>query len=214
LVFAGNAYLAAYAKQYNPNVVIIPTTLDTVKHKLVNKSPTERVCIGWSGSFSTVPHFELAIPALEILQKQYGEKVYFKVIGDSRYVNNQLGIQGIAWSAERELEELAEIDIGIMPLPDDEWSKGKCGFKGLLYMSLGIPAVLSPVGVNTTIITHGENGFLAGSTGEWVDVLSMLVENASLRKSIGLQGRKTVEEKYSVEAWQAKYLALFEGLTN
>ena len=213
LVLAGNAYLADYALQYNKNVVIVPTTLDTDTHQPVKKNKQqEAVCIGWSGSFSTIPHFELAIPALKKIREKFGDRVYFKVYGDGRYQNKELGITGIAWSAEKELEELSEIEIGIMPLPDDEWSKGKCGFKGLLYMSMSIPAVMSPVGVNKEIVQHGINGFLPANDEEWVNVLSALIEDAAKRKLIGEAGRKTVEERYSVEAWKGKYQKLFDEL--
>ncbi|MDD4214679.1 MAG: glycosyltransferase, partial [Bacteroidales bacterium] len=107
-----------------------------------------------------------------------------------------------------------EFDIGIMPLPDDEWSRGKCGFKGLQYMALGIPAVLSPVGVNTEIVQDGVNGFLAANDEEWIEKLSLLIESPDLRKKIGLNGRKTIVEKYSFNAWKEKYISYFEELVN
>ena len=96
-----------------------------------------------------------------------------------------------------------------MPLPNDEWSKGKCGLKGLQYMGMAIPTVMSPVGVNTDIIDDGENGFLADSEDEWVDKLSQLIEDKMLRTRIGISGRKTVVDNYSVEANKHKYLELF-----
>src|SRR5262249_26385554 len=102
-----------------------------------------------------------------------------------------------------------EIDIGIMPLPDDEWAKGKCGLKGLQYMALSIPTIMSPVGVNTEIIKDGENGFLAASTAEWVDKLSQLIDSSELRQRIGANGRQTVLKDYSVEANKHLYLEYF-----
>ena len=213
VVFAGNEYLASYARAYNPNVVVIPTTIDTDKHQPVKTHAVkDRVCIGWSGSFTTIPHFERILPVFRRLKEQYGQRVYFKVVGDGEYRNNDLSIKGIPWSAATELKELEEMDIGIMPLPDDEWAKGKCGFKGLMYMSMGIPAVMSPVGVNTEIVSDGLNGFLASSDDEWVKVLGRLVEDPALRERIGQQGRQTVEERYSVAAWKNKYLNEFEKL--
>ncbi len=214
LVFAGNQYLADYARRFNPAVEIIPTTLDTEKNFPLERKSTGRVCIGWSGSFSTIPHFELALPALYRIRELFGNRVYFKVIGDGRYQNKELEIKGIPWSADREIQELSEIDIGIMPLPDDEWSKGKCGFKGLLYMSHGIPAVLSPVGVNKEFIQHGINGFLARTVEDWVSILAELINNGNLRREVGINGRRTVEEKFSVNAWKGKYAELFDRLTS
>ena len=110
------------------------------------------------------------------------------------------------------MEDLQDIDIGIMPLPDTDWTRGKCGLKGLQYMGLAIPTIMSPVGANMQIIKHGVNGFLASTKEEWVDYLSQLIESEELRKKLGEAGRKTVEEQFSVEANKEKYLGLFEIL--
>ncbi|HKB42845.1 MAG TPA: glycosyltransferase family 4 protein [Chitinophagaceae bacterium] len=213
LVIAGNQYLADYAKQFNPNVVIIPTTIDTEEYKPAYKLNKNKICIGWSGSFSTIAHFKTCIEALGIIKNKYGSKVYFKVIGDENYINKELGIQGMAWKKDKEVEDLQEIDIGIMPLPDDEWTKGKCGLKGLQYMALAIPTIMSPVGVNTEIIEDGVNGFLASGTNEWVNKLSRLIESEQLRCQLGAAGRKTVEDKYSVKSQQQVYLEFFKKLS-
>jgi glycosyltransferase involved in cell wall biosynthesis len=206
LVIAGNEYLAAYARQFNDQVIIIPSTVDTNKYKVKQIVNTTKVTIGWSGSFSTIKHFESAAAALELIHERYGERVMFMVIGDENYYNDHLGIKGRAWNASTEVEDLHLFDIGIMPLPDNEWTRGKCGMKGLQYMAAGIPTIMSPVGVNTAIIQDGENGFLASTTEEWVDKLSRLIESTELRRKFSINGRKTVEEKYSVEANKAKYL--------
>jgi len=213
LVIAGNAYLAEYARKHNPNVVVIPTTIDTQQYKRKNVAREPgRIVIGWTGSITTIKHFEYALPFLRELRKKYGDRIQVKVIGDASYVNEELGIRGIAWSSAKEIEELSGIDIGIMPLPDDEWTKGKCGLKGLQYMALEIPTVMSPVGVNTEIIRDGENGFLAGEINEWVEKISHLVESEELRKSMGAAARKTVEEKYSVKAMEQEYLKQLRSL--
>lgn len=213
LVFAGNQYLADYAKHHNDNVVIVPTTIDTNEYAQVPFRERDQICIGWSGSITTIRHFGFAIPVLERLKEKYGNRIRFKVIGDGNYVHESLGIKGISWKKETELQELADIDIGIMPLPDDEWSKGKCGLKGLQYMALGIATVMSPVGVNTEIIQDGENGMLAAETDEWVEKLSALIENTALRRKCAENGRKTVVEKYSVDAQKGEYLRYFRMLT-
>jgi len=209
-VIAGNEYLKQYALQYNKTVVVIPTTVDTNKYKkLKSTDTTDTVVIGWSGSVTTVQHFEYAIGFLKKLKEKYGRKIEIKLIGDGAYQNEVLGIKGIAWNNETEIQDLSEFDIGIMPLPDDEWTNGKCGLKGLLYMALEIPAVMSPVGVNTEIIQDGENGFLAAQEEEWVEKLSRLIDDKDLRIRLGKAGRKTVVEKYSVEANKKKYLTVF-----
>ena len=113
---------------------------------------------------------------------------------------------------DREVANLDMIDIGMMPLPDDDWARGKCGFKGIQYMSLSKPAVMSPVGVNPEIIQHGVNGFLANTTEEWFTCLSKLIDSSELRHKIGAEGRKTIEERYSVKSAQGKLLSMLEDL--
>ncbi|PCJ89754.1 MAG: glycosyl transferase family 1 [Flavobacteriales bacterium] len=213
LIIAGNEYLHQNAKKYNVNVIIIPTTINTAYHnKLQKPESKEKVCIGWTGSETTIKHFELAIPWLKKIKEKFGEKVYFKLIGDENYFCKELNLKGIAWSLESELSDLCEIDIGIMPLPSDEWANGKCGFKGLQYMAMKIPTVMSPVGVNKEIIQHGHNGFLADTEEEWIEITSRLINAKELRKSIGNEAREAVISRYSVEANQSKYLNAFSKL--
>ncbi len=214
MVFAGNAYLAEYAARYNHNIRIVPTTIDTEEYKPAPVPKKEAaVCIGWSGSITTIKHFEYALPFLTDLRKKYGERISIKVIGDKTYRNTDLGIQGLAWNKTDEIRELSSMDIGIMPLPDDEWSKGKCGLKGLQYMALEIPALMSPVGVNEEIIADSVNGFLAVDREEWVGKISALVEDPELRSRIGKAARQTVLDKYSVLSQQGNYIRYFDELT-
>lgn len=207
-VIVGNEYLKGYASQFNSDIQIIPSTINLEKYQ-AEKKPSKNICIGWTGSFSTIKHFETVLPALEKINEVYEQKVYFKVIGDPTYEFQPLGIKGIKWNSETEAEDLAELDIGLMPLPDNEWTKGKCAMKGLQYMALEIPTIMSPVGVNSDIIQDGENGFLASSTDEWIEKLSLLIEDADLRKRIGKAGKKTVEKDFSVEANKDKWLNAF-----
>src|SRR5205807_612503 len=117
------------------------------------------------------------------------------------------------WRAETETDDLRPIDIGVMPLPDDAWSKGKCGLKALQFMALGIPTVCSPVGVNTEIIQDGENGFIADSEEEWVEKLGRLLRSAQLRERLGLAGRATVERSYSAIAQAPRVYEVLESIT-
>ena len=210
MVFAGNSYLANYARSCNSHIKIIPTTIDTDFHKPLPKK-NDTLIIGWIGSHTTIKHFEYALAFLLPLKKKYPQ-VEIRVVGDEEYVNESLNIQGIAWSSSTEVEMINTFSIGIMPLPDDEWAKGKCGLKGLSYMACEVPTIMSPVGVNTDIIEPGKNGFLASTTDEWIACLSELIEDAVLRESIGKAGRQTVLEKYSVISQQNKYLQAFAEL--
>lgn len=209
-VMAGNSYLAEKAKPFNTNTIVIPTTVDTALHKLIANSKNQNiVTIGWSGSISTIKHFELLVPVLIKLKKKYGEKIAFKVIGEKNYKNPELEVEAVAWSEETEVQQLNSLDIGIMPLPNDAWANGKCGLKGLTYMACGVATVMSEVGVNKQIIKHGQNGFLAENDYEWYVLLSLLIENKDLREQMSDKGRDTVIKNYSVEAYKNNYLSLF-----
>jgi glycosyltransferase involved in cell wall biosynthesis len=213
LVITGNEYLAAYARRFSSNVVVVPTTIET--DKFVRSRPSvvsSPVCIGWTGSITTLRHLELALPVLQQLYARYGDGICFRVIADRAWDYPGLPVQFIRWQRETEIEDLSAIHIGIMPLPDDDWAHGKCGFKGLQYMALGIPAVMSPVGVNREIIRDGENGFLAATNEEWIARLTQLIEDPSLRERLGAAGRKTVEDKYSFNAWKDRYVGLLESV--
>ncbi|MFW5663592.1 MAG: glycosyltransferase family 4 protein [bacterium] len=213
-IIVGNQYLADYARQYNSNVFVIPTTIDTDYYvpKEVDEN-SDRVCIGWTGSSTTLKHFSLAVPVLRKLREKYGERLTFRLISDELFEGELPGLENVRWNKDSEVKDLVAIDIGIMPLPDDAWSRGKCGFKGLQYMALGKPAVMSPVGVNTEIIEHGRNGFLAQTHEEWEKTLSQLIDNPSLRKKIGEQGRKTVVERFSFHSQKDRYVKIYHDVT-
>jgi glycosyltransferase involved in cell wall biosynthesis len=211
VVVGGNPYLCNYAKQFNKHVKLIPTTIDTIEY--VNKgNKNTTICIGWSGSLTTLKHFDFAVPILKKLKEKYGDKISIKAIGDANYKNEELKVISLPWKKENEVEELSTFDIGIMPLPDDKWASGKCGLKGLQYMALEIPTIMSPVGVNSEIIQDGVNGFLASTEEQWLDKLTQLIESKELRERIGKAGRRTVEEKYSIESQKTNYLKLFKEL--
>lgn len=212
LVLAGNDYLAEYARPINSKVLVMPTTIDTEEYQPRSTRTEGPVVIGWSGSLTTIQHFQYAIPTLLALKTKYGDRIAIRVIGDGSYSHPELGIKGMPWKKETELQDLHAIDIGIMPLPDDQWSRGKCGLKGLQYMALGIPTLMSPVGVNSDIIQHGVNGFLPSTEAEWVEHISRLVEDAELRSVIGAAGRKTVVDRYSLSAWRDRYTDIFNEL--
>lgn len=206
-VIAGNPYLADYAKQFNAHVKVIPTTIDTDTYKPCVRFRNKKVVsIGWSGSLTTILHFDFITPILEEIQKKFQDKVEFLVVGAKSYQHERLNIKSIAWTAETEVASLNHFDIGIMPLPDNNWTRGKCGLKALQYMALGIPAVVSDVGVNASIVRNGKDGFVAKSSQEWVAYLSLLIEQPHLRKEMGTKGRQRVEQYYSLHSQSELYL--------
>jgi glycosyltransferase involved in cell wall biosynthesis len=203
VVIAGNEYLARWARAHSSSVTVIPTCVDTDRFAPASPRPaTGAVTIGWSGSPSTIAHLRPLLPVLERVKAAYADRVRFRVMGDPAFEHRPLGLRGEPWTPEDELALLREMDIGVMPLPDDEWTRGKCGLKGLVSMAVGAATVMSPVGVNTEIVRHGENGFLPATGDEWFAVLCRLVEDPDLRRRLGAAGRATVVDDYSVRRWE------------
>lgn len=209
IIIAGNDYLANYALQFNKNVKVIPTTID-VDYHCSNKylKQNRNIRIGWTGTITTNNHLKLLFPVLAEIKKKYPQ-VELVMISNAPIVDSSIELTYERWDKTTEIEILSSFDIGIMPLPNDEWAKGKCGFKGLQYMALEIPTIMSPVGVNVEIITDGVNGFLAETHEEWFTKLGSLIEKNDLRKTIGMNGRKTVVDKYSIEANKQRYIEIF-----
>ena len=210
-VMVGNPYLAEYAGAVNDNVTVVPTTIDTAKYRVAPpKTADGPLTIGWTGSFSTVQHLDTLRGALKKLAET--EQFRLRVIGTPTYDLSPVNVEAMQWRAATELDDLRAIDIGVMPLPDDNWSKGKCGLKALQFMALGIPTICSPVGVNTDIIQDNENGFLAMTEDEWVDKLSRLLKSAELRRRLGAAGRTTVEQKYSAAIQAPRVYEIFKSV--
>ncbi|MBL8919469.1 MAG: glycosyltransferase family 4 protein [Myxococcaceae bacterium] len=210
-VIAGNDYLATWARQHSRNVHVIPTCVDTDLWRPAPRPTGAPVTIGWSGSPSTLEHYKLVLPGLRRVKARYGERVRFRLMGAPAFRDDALGLVGEAWSESAEIPFLQQMDIGLMPLPDDEWTRGKCGLKGLTSMAAGAATVMSPVGVNTTIVTHGLTGLHASTEAEWVECLSKLVDDDSLRRRLGEAGRARVVEGYSVERWSPELIKLLQA---
>ena len=206
-VVVGNSFLAAYARRYNSSVTVVPTSVDTSRYR--PREPrvrNSRVVVGWMGSSTSQTHLEMFQPVLKEIVRH--NPVELRVVSDRRPDIAGVDVTWRPWSAETEAEELAGFDIGIMPMPDDQWSRGKCSLKALLYMATGAPAVCSAIGANREIIRHGENGLLASSPEEWVAGIGELARDPNLRLALGAAGRKTVEDHYSMD----KCSALFESV--
>ncbi len=208
-VTVGNETLAAFARPLTKGVTIVPSTIDTgvytVADPVADPVPNAVPVVGWTGSPTTVPHLATVLPALARLR----ERVPFtlRVIG-GEVAAPGLDVQARTWREETEVEDLRGIDVGLMPLPDDEWSRGKCGMKALQYMALGIPPVVSPIGANATIVRDGVNGLHARSTEEWMAAVARLLADAGLRRRLGCAARRTVEGGYSARVQAPRMAAV------
>lgn len=207
-------YLKECALKYNKNVTFIPPTIDTDKYCLKEDyHKNGQICIGWSGSRTTSVYLNKLENVLKTLSKKYDVKI--KVIGNSDFQMYGLSsFQSQEWKLDSEIKDLHEIDIGLYPLPNKEWILGKGGLKALQYMGLGIPVVCSRIGACLEFVKDGVNGFLAESDEEWIKKISFLVEDLELRRKIGLAGRKTVEEKFSVKNNAIKYIEIIQKVYN
>ena len=208
-VSAGNAYLAAYAeKQSAKQVIVNPTTIDMEGlHNRMQDQATGRPAIGWTGSHSTLPYLQVLVPVLQKLEEKHDFD--FVVIADKDPQLPLKSVRFVPWNKATERDDLLRFHIGVMPLVDDQWAKGKCGFKALQYMSLGIPAVVSPVGVNTTIVDHGKNGMVAATEEDWYAALATLMQDEALRIQMGAAAAEKILGNYSVSSNTPRFLALF-----
>jgi len=207
-ICVGNQYLSDYAKSYNQYVYIVPTTIDMMRlqNKTANHNNKE-IVIGWTGSHSTLPFLQTILPVLKRLEITYTFK--FLVIADKRPDFELSSLVFKQWSKSTEIEDLLAVNIGLMPLPCNEWAKGKCGLKALQYLALGIPALVSPIGVNSQIVKPGFNGYICRNQNDWYTNIEKLILKPTLRESLGNNGRLVVKKSYSVDANTAKFLALF-----
>lgn len=209
LVVAGNSYLASYATKTGAKAIVVPTVIDLEKYDktITPKKDDNAVVIGWIGSPSTSKYLTFLEDVFLELSEKYNIKVH--IIGASVSPFKIFKPNLIKWSEETEIEEMKKFDIGIMPLLDSPWEKGKCGFKLIQYMGCSLPVLGSAVGVNSEIIDHVKNGFLATTIEEWKDGLEVLIGDKDLRKEYGKEGRDKVEKYYSRNAVKNTLLNLY-----
>jgi glycosyltransferase involved in cell wall biosynthesis len=210
MVLAGNNYILERAKLSSDNVKIFPTVVDTKKFKNLKLIKDDVFTIGWIGSPGTTKYLKLIENALREVSSN--ENVVINLIGANKINLSGVSVNYIKWDGNTEVEEISKFDVGIMPLPDDPWERGKCGFKLIQYLSCNLPVVGSPVGVNKEIIIDGVNGFQASSTDEWVKYIRLLKDDKGLMLKMGENGRRLVEEKYSLNGNVVKLIDYFNEL--
>lgn len=200
LVIAGNEYLAERARAAGaPAVEVLPTVIDLERYPLQHPSGRSTLTVGWIGSPSTQGYLRTIAPALAAFCRESGARVH--AIGvQPTFMLEGVPFQPIRWTEEGEVAALHALDIGVMPLPDSPWERGKCGFKLIQYMGCGLPVIASPVGVNRDIVIEGETGRLASDHDEWLAALLELGASSELRRRMGAAGRARVEARYSLQA--------------
>ena len=210
MVITGNAYLAQYALRAGAKrVEVIPTVVDLERYpSKIRPSVSAVLTIGWIGSPSTARYVHDIAPALAEVCKEGRARVC--MIGSGPIDLPGVPVEVLPWRDDTEVEEIRRFDIGIMPLPDEPWARGKCGFKLIQYMACSLPIVASPVGVNSEMVDNGVNGYLASTTDEWVRALEALMADAEMRRHMGAAGRKRVEEKYCLAVTAPKLVELLK----
>ncbi|MCS6318170.1 MAG: glycosyltransferase family 4 protein [Nitrospira sp.] len=213
----GNEQLAAYARQFSSRVCVVPTVVDTDRFK---PDPTRFAdlpgeCSGvitvvWIGLAYNLTYLNVVAPALRELQRTF--HVRLRVVCSQPPHLPGVDVEFRAWDFDREVADLQDATIGVMPLEDTEWARGKCGLKLLQYLAVGLPAVASPVGVNRDMIVNGENGFLASTEQDWYERLEALFRRPQLRNRMGQAGRRTVAEQYSLAVWGPRLADVYRTL--
>jgi glycosyltransferase involved in cell wall biosynthesis len=212
-VVAGNDFLACFAQACGRRTVVLPTSIDLTRYQQKQYSEGLGLTVGWLGLSDGLPYLRHIQTALKRLTQRF-PGLRLKVISDKPLHLDGVTVENKPWQLETEQANLSSFDIGIMPLWDSVWTRGKCGYKILQYMGVGTAVVASDVGVNNEIITSGENGFLARTEDDWFKAMASLVEDAAMRKKFGSRGRQLVEARYSLEAFAQGYVRLLREVTH
>lgn len=209
-VIAGNEFLRDQVLPINPNVEVIPTSIDQERYESKDYSvPKDRLTIGWIGDHGSIHYLEKMRPIFERLGERYSQ-CELKIVCDIFFDCERIPIVKKQWKSDEEVKDLQSFDIGLMPLVDDPWSWGKCGLKIVQYQGVGLPVVCTPVGVNRDLIEDGVTGFWAKTPEEWEEKISILMEDAQLRETLGKEGRKRVLEKYTIQSCAPRLVSIFK----
>ncbi len=199
-VIAGNSFLAEKSRPYCKDVRVVPSSIPAEKYRLKDyEKAKDKVTIGWIGDHGSIHYLEKMIPVWDEIARRFPGQVELKIICDTFFECEVMPVKKVQWAEDTEVDELRDMDLGVMPLIDDPWSWGKCGLKILQYFGVGIPAVCTPVGVNRDVVRDGENGYWAMGEAQWVAKIALMVEDAAKRKRMGLAGRATLDAGYTRE---------------
>ncbi|HEY8185276.1 MAG TPA: glycosyltransferase [Pyrinomonadaceae bacterium] len=199
-VIAGNEFIADYYRKFDVRVWTIPTSLDTARWRPGPPRPGNDWIIGWTGTSSNLGYlYRIEEAVAEFLSQN--KQTQLLVVCDRRPVLKKLPSESwrfVRWSAEKEIRLVQEMDVGLMPLPDTEWARGKCALKMIMYLAVGIPAIVSPVGVSKSLLGQSDVGLAARNPNEWFDALRRLFDDRRAAARLGAAGRKLVEEQFSI----------------
>ena len=213
LVIAGNYYVAEHARNAGASrVEYLPSVVDISKYKVAPVSSDRTFTVGWIGTQATAHYLSMVQDALAQFCKEYGAQLM--LIGPNSVYLGGVPIKTIPWNAETEVTHLHKLDVGIMPLPDKPWERGKSGYKLIQYMACGLPVVSSPVGVNQVIVEDGVNGFSAATNEGWLEAFERLRGDVSLQRSMGQKGRKKVEAQYSLQTAAPQLTDMLRSVIN
>lgn len=211
-IIAGNSYLRAWAEPHNKNIWILPTPADTDKYTArLPAADDKNIILGWIGGKKTLPFLKSLQPVLDRIFDRH-QNISLKIVSNSFFKAHKMPIMNKVWAEEDEAKDVSSFDVGLSPLPDDPWTRGKCAAKLLQYMASGVPPVASPVGIHNDIIQEGLNGFLAKNDEEWVDKICRLIEDKTLRYRMGAAARETTEKSYSVKATAPKIIEILKAV--
>lgn len=213
-VIAGNAFLAEAAAEWTDerSIQVIPTCVDPERYPLAEPvRQGEGVQLVWVGSSSTLRGLQAIAPLLEKIGRNV-PGVRLKLLCDRFLTLRHLPVLPVRWTEANEATEIASADIGISWLPDDAWSRGKCGLKVLQYLVAGLPVIANPVGVQIEMVRHGETGFLVRTPEQWIEAVRRLAEDVALRRRMGRAGRRLVETRFSVAVGAARWIRVLDRL--
>jgi glycosyltransferase involved in cell wall biosynthesis len=214
LVTCGNEYLAQYARSAGARqVAILPTVVDINRYPMKTRScQAEKLIVGWIGTPATAKFLQPLKPVIAELGNRF--PLEFVLVGAETQGFAQPFVRCEQWNEETEAKQIGQFDVGVMPLPDQPWEHGKCGYKLIQYMACGKAVVASPVGVNSKLVQHGENGFLATTEKQWGEALTTLLSSPALRQSMGRRGRLLVENEYSLHVTSPRLLHWLEQVVD
>jgi len=211
-VIAGSPILAEHLGPFTSSISVIPSLVDPAAIPLRAHAHSPRLVLGWIGSASTAPFLDGIRPALErVAAACPGMELTLLCVGGSTRPVPGLRVESRPWSADAQRDALARMDVGLMPLPDTAWNRGKCAYKALQYMAAGVPVVADDVGIARAVVGDGAAGYTVAGEDAWVDATTALLRDLALRERLGRDGRARVERDYSVERWAPELARILRG---